>query len=80
MWGDSKSASKNQSILDNKKYFEPIYKKFWKILGLINDVNPLLLKTSFVAPGRKYNAARDATGLSIAKQILGERFSESRIL
>ena len=43
---------------------------------LINDVNPSLLRTSFLAPflasflagGEKYNAARNATGLSIAKQ------------
>ena len=39
-------------------------------LQLINDVNPSLLRTSFLAPRRrKWNAARDATGLSIAKQV-----------
>ena len=41
--------------------------------GLINDVNPSLLRTLFLAlSGRKCkcNAARDATGLSIAKQTL----------
>ena len=40
------------------------------LFPLINDVNPSLLRTSFFAPGRKYNAARDATGLSIAKQTI----------
>ena len=40
------------------------------ISRLINDVNPSLLRTSFLAPllaGRKYNAARDATGLYPAR-------------
>ena len=32
--------------------------------ALINDVNQLLLRTSFLTPRRKCNAVRDATGLS----------------
>ena len=41
-----------------------------KLLSLlINDVNLSLLRTSFFAPVRKYNTARDATRLSIAKQL-----------
>ena len=38
-----------------------------QLANLINDVNPSRLRTSF---GRKYYAARDATGLSIAYIIV----------
>ena len=42
---------------------------------LINDVNQSLLRTSFafLAPGRKCNAARDATGLSITLRCTATR-------
>ena len=43
---------------------------FFLIEGnLINDVNQSLLRNSLLAPGRKCNAARDATRPSIAKQV-----------
>ena len=44
------------------------------LLAFINDISQSLLRTSFLAPRESTinNAARDATGLSIAKQLLAQ--------
>ena len=62
-WGNVKTKC---SIWNTAIARYPIITDFWL---MINDVNQLLLRTSFLAPGRKCSAARDATGLSIANQI-----------